>query len=445
MHERTERAIARLLFVFCCAVPTVLTLFVVLVTWTPWYHHRQLAALEAAFSEQTGLIIKIDDFQRVSPYKWLLRHVRIYEPETELEVASVRQVEWLSDDDRIGIRIRQPKLQSTQLRQAWKLVHDRFLCRPELTKLPVEILANDMTIESDTGSLSMHDVAVWIKPRPTSVEASLRGLPAGRTRNPFRIDVTRDRSTDIRKTRWTLETGPTPLPCSAIAGYLPLLKRLGPESEFSGQLTWEFDSEGGWSVDLSGARFNQIELAEVFENLPHSVRGKADLVLDRCRIIPGKDVDMAGTIRANNGWIRTSLLRSMNAELNFAVDRDALVDPNGEVFYELLAVHFDLKNWLLKLKGVCGNQEYYEGVEPGIALFRRDRYLARSMGEPIKAIQLAHAIAPRHSELVPLSAQTSGLMELFVPPGHPTAEGTIPNPRIRRVDHWSGGEPIRQR
>ena len=55
MHERTQRAMARLMFVFCCAIPTLVTISVIVFTWTPWYHHRCLSQIEAKLSDETGL------------------------------------------------------------------------------------------------------------------------------------------------------------------------------------------------------------------------------------------------------------------------------------------------------------------------------------------------------------------------------------------------------
>jgi hypothetical protein len=449
MHERTERAIARLLFVFCCAVPTFFTFAIVFVTWTPWYHNRQLAALEANWSLETGLIVTIEDFDRVSPYRWSLREVRVHEPETELEVAHVRQLDWICEDDRIGISIHHPELQSAQLHSAWQLIHDRFLCRPELTKVPVNIRTNALTVHSKTGSVTMRELDTWIRPRPNSVEATLQGSVAGNSRFPINVAVTRDRSTDEPKTLWTLETGPTPLPCSALAGYLPLMKRLGADAEFSGTLHWESEKNGGWSVDLGGARFNSVDLGTLFEDLPHSMRGKADVTFDTCRIVPQQIVDLSGTIRSSGGWIRTSLLQAMNEELGFAVQPESLNDPDGEVFYELLALHFAVSKGDMQLTGVCNQQEYYERVAPGFALLGRNVGLAISNGETIPSTRLAHAVAPQHSESVPISGQTAGLLNLFVPPNRPkfNVEGQLPSSRIKRVDHWSdsGGGTVKQR
>ncbi|QDT08934.1 hypothetical protein [Planctomycetes bacterium K23_9] len=447
MHERTERAIARLLFVFCCAIPTFFTFAIVFVSWTPWYHNRQLAEIQARLSRETGLVVTVDDFEQISPYRMCLHRVCIHEPETNLEVAKVERITWICEDERIGVRIEKPELQSPQLAHAWQLVHDRFLCRPKLTKVPVKITANDLTIHSETGSMSMSDLLMWIKPRPHSVEATLQCLTPGRNRFPVNVTAIRDRSTDKPKTRWTLETGPTALPCSALAGYLPLLKRLGSDAEFTGKLTWESEFSGGWSVDLGGARFSSIDLGSVFEDLPHSIRGKADLVLDRCQIVPGQSVNLSGTVRSTKGWIRSSLLSAMENELGFVVDQQAVQNPSGEVFYELMALHFQMNGWDLSLRGACNKEKFYEFVRQDIALYGPRRELALSDGRSIAAIRLAHAIAPQHSEVVPISKQTAGLVELFVPPSQPVAPneaGGPPSGNVRAA-HWSDGQPIEHR
>ena len=67
MHERTQRAIARLLFVFTCAVPTAMTLIYVLITWTPWFSNRTLRVLEAEISLATRLEVQIGHYERLSP------------------------------------------------------------------------------------------------------------------------------------------------------------------------------------------------------------------------------------------------------------------------------------------------------------------------------------------------------------------------------------------
>ncbi|NNE00854.1 MAG: hypothetical protein HKN47_26360 [Pirellulaceae bacterium] len=446
MHERTERAIARLLFVFCCAVPTGFVVLMILVSWTPWVHHRQLRALESQLSRDTGLVVQIEDFDRVSPTKWSLQNLVLIEPETLLEVARVRKVTWLQEDDRIGISLHQTEIQSPQIEHAWQLVHDRYLCRPELTQVPMQLSAIDVTIHSDTGSLPLPSVDAWIKPRPNSVQATIHCVQAGRSQSPIKVSVIRDRGSEIPRTQWTLETGPTALPCSALAGYFPLLERLGPDAEFLGTLQWELQRDGAWSIDLGGSRFTQIELSRLFEDLPHRFTGTADLALERCWVVPNEAVNISGSLRAHNGWMGRSLLRSLQEELDFAVDVDSIQARAGDIPYDLVSLHFDMTDWQLRLHGTCSGQRGYELLQPGIVICGHDRPLARSSENAIASIQLAHAIAPDHSELVPISRQTAGMLDLFVPPSHatPINPQAQPSPRIKRAAHWSGGELIRQ-
>ena len=60
MHERTRRAVARLLFVLVCALPTLAVFFFVLITFTPWFADYRRACLERELSLRIGLAVEID-------------------------------------------------------------------------------------------------------------------------------------------------------------------------------------------------------------------------------------------------------------------------------------------------------------------------------------------------------------------------------------------------
>ena len=108
MHERIQRTIARLLFVFCCAVPTLFTCLCILVTWTPWYHQHALQNLEAEFSLATGLSIEIEDFEKTTPSGFCLLGVTIREPETTHEIARIRKIEHITEAGEVTILLQQP-------------------------------------------------------------------------------------------------------------------------------------------------------------------------------------------------------------------------------------------------------------------------------------------------------------------------------------------------
>jgi hypothetical protein len=441
MHERTQRAIARLMFVFCCAVPTALTFMCVFVTWTPWYHNRALRTIQVGLCQDTGLIIEIEDFERVSPSTLHLHQIRVLEPETRMEVASVRRLEWVSGGEQTSILLHQAELQSSQLESTWQLIHDRFLCRPDHTSLPVKVVGNDLTIRSRTGSLPVRDVLAWIQPREDAVEATIQCVLANSSSNsPVDIKVRRDRSGEEPITNWTLQANGSPLPCSALAEYLPLMASLGSEAEFFGTMSWQL-GESHWWVDLGGSFFKHVSLDRLFEQHAHRLSGEAEIHFKRCRIEPyNRHSDIVGSVYAKDGMIGRSLLMSSHQHLGFGVHM-----PEGvsDVEYDRLALAFDLNSTALKLSGICHQELGY--FPTGVVLCRDGQALVQSPEAMLDALKLVTAIAPSHSVLVPLSKQTSWLMNVFVPPSRPRPrdDQAFP-PRIRRLENSRGGPGITQ-
>lgn len=456
MHERTQRAIARMTFVFCCALPTLATLSIILVSWTPWWHRRALAAIEADLSRDTGLVLQIADFKRATPATWCLYRVEIFDPETGREVARVREIRWCDRGDEISILLQQPELQSAELQHTWKMIHDRFLCRPDQTVRPTDLAANDLTIHSRTGALTFVDVDAWIRPglATGTVEANIQGMPAGYVQptrasmSPVSVTVIRDRNGQRPSTSWVLSSGETPLPCSALAEYLPQLKSLGNEAMFSGTMRVKLareDWEEDWEIDLGGSRFSGIDLGQWCETLPHRCTGTAAAQLDRCRIITEQGsvtvVDIAGSLRARDGLVGGSLLRSAELHLGLAVRNDVEVS----VAYDRLAIGIDLNGPLLQLTGICNTELGFEGIGSGVVLCAGGHSLAETTGHTLPATSLNATLAPPHSVMVPLSRQTSPLMNILMPPSRAVPRGPVAAPRIttkrRLQDDPSIGQP----
>ena len=444
MHERTQRAVARLVFLFCCAVPTGTTLAIILTTWTPWYHERCLRALEASLSRDTGMVIQIEDFERNAPSLLRLHDVRVLEPETTREVARVRVITWVAREDRAAIRLSQPEIQSAELPSAWQLIHDRFLCRPEQTSVPIRMAADDLTLHSRSGPLTLRDVDAWIRPTVDGVDASIQCLPAtSRSDTPVSIAVSRNRRADKPFTSWTLRTDHTALPCSTLAEYLPLMAGLGSEAEFKGTMRWDVRDDG-WTIDLGGSRFQQVDLSKLFEKHPHRLTGIADLQLDRCRVEPGQTIDISGTFRSRDGFVGTSLIASVHEHLEFAVRQP---DPQSrDLPYGRMAFGFDVFGSQLKVSGVCRTELGYEGLPSGVLLCASDgQPLVATTSQSLPAIRLARAFAPKHSVMVPISDQTTRLMDFLLAPSRTTADDALPPPpRITAASSWVGGNPIAQ-
>ncbi|EMI57256.1 hypothetical protein [Rhodopirellula sallentina] len=455
MHERTTRAIARWLFVGCCAVPTFLTMFAILVTWTPWYHNRARRALAEHVSLLTGLHVEIGDFERADPTTWQLSDVRLADPETLRPVATVRTVRWISQSDSTVIRLSQPEIRVETLDQAATMIHHRFLCRPDQTRVPVRIAADDVTLRGQSTAQTLQDFDAYLETREDVVWATVRCIPAGQRPDSegVQIEVTRDRSASPPMTSWSVQTGELRMPLAVMSDYYPFLERLGADATFDG--TVSASRQDGmasvpWSVSLAG-HFRDVDLGQLTQDLPHRVTGRGEISVDRCQLDRDGSVNVAGQLIANEGWMSSSILPRLAEDLGCE-----LTTPIQDDFaFDALALRFDLYAAQLRVEGICRGLPGREWLPSDVVVSAGGQPIVLSRGGWLPATNLARLVAPPHSVSIPLSGQTKGLLEILRPPSHALPGGTTdpanidettqPAARIGRLQPWrQETEPISQ-
>lgn len=432
MHERTTRAIARWLFAACCAVPTGLTLLAILVTWTPWYDNRVRGQLERELALQTGLHVEIGRFERSDPQSWRLFDLRLADAETLQTVATVRSVFWIDESPTTVIRLSQPEIRVDALERVADLVHNRFLCRPEQTQGPVRIAADDLTFKGSNFSQTIRDLDARLTPKGPLVSVSIRCIPA---ENPHQKEgltaqITRDRSTLPPTTSWSLQTGAVAMPVSPLSDYLPFLERLGIEATFQGIVSGQRKdglAEGfgppPWAIDLVG-QFNDVDMGRFTEDLPHRVTGRATLSLDRCRLDRNQadgGINVSGQLRSSAGWMSASLLPRLAEDLGCELKAITATDFSFDAF----AVRFELYASQLRVEGICRTLPGQEWLDAGVVVSAAGRPVVVSGRERdrwLPATNLARLVASPHSVSIPLSSQTTGLLQILQPPRH-----TLPN------------------
>lgn len=443
MHERTQRGLARLMFVLCCAVPTVVTLLVVIAMATPWYATKVRTHVERELARDTGLIVRIGRYQRTAPSVIRIDDLHLFQPETNREVATVRQVEWVARDNEISILLRQPEIQAATLDATWRLLHDRFLCRPEHTGLPIRFAANDLTIHSANGAMTLRDVDAKIEPTADAVTASIQCLLAtspsksDTSETPIEITVRRDRGGDAPSTDWTLDTHGTTLPCSVLANYLPdSIGNLGSGATFGGAMRWHLASDGDWWVDVVG-QFAQVSLDRLFQKQSHRLTGLATIQLERGRYEPYQRVDLAGTIRAADGQIGRSLLQAANRHLNFDI---RVGEGDDNLAYDRITLRFNVNDTQMTLDGICHTEMGFTSFPTGIVMHAGGYPLVRSSSQTLPTISLMSVLAPSHSVMVPLAGQNAGLSGFLIPPTRPLPlQDEAGRATIRTARDWSGG------
>ena len=441
MHERTERAVARALFVLLCACPTSLTLVAILVSVTPWYGDYQRHRFERELSARIGVGVEIEAIEKPAPGMIRLVGLVLTEPETGLEVGRVRLATWTRADSKTVIRLSQPEVKSERLRDVWRVIHDRFLCQPELTRHAVRVAADDVTIHSRSGSTTLRDFDAWLRPEERRVEATLQCVPAGRRDDaPVHVRVIRDRGGEFATTEWTLLTGGLTLPCSALGEYLPVLDRLGPEATFAGTLRWKV-SDAGWSIDLGGSRFDEVELSDLMEDVPHRLTGRASVAFQRGQLDPKKAIDISGTLTAASGYLGWSLVRAASEHLGFEVASPE--DPDAkDLAYDRIGLRFDLFGPRLTLAGICHQQRGLEYLSPGVIVTSGGYGVVGSGGEPRSWASLVRTFWQDGRESLPASTQSGWLMS-WLPAPKLSAPVSAAPPRITGTGSYRGVGAIR--
>jgi len=434
MHERTTRAIARWLFVACCALPTILTSIAIVITWTPWYESKVREQLQHDLALQTGLHVQIGRFERSNPQTWRLYDVRLADGETMQTVATVRSVCWVNESPTTVIRLSQPEVRVESLDLIANLLHDRFLCRPEQTQQGVRIAADDLTMRGSSVSQTIRDLDAHLTPQGPRVSISVRCVPAEDSLQVegLNAQIIRDRSTSPPTTSWSLQTGQIALNVATLGDYLPSLRRFGEDATFTGLVSGHRQDGRSagfgpppWAIDLTG-RFDQVDLGRITEDLPHRVTGRATLSLSRCRLDRNAaegGVNVSGELRSAAGWMSASLLPRLAEDLGCQLTAVTATDFS----YDALAVRFDLYASQLRVEGICRTQPGQEWLDAGVVVSAAGRPVVVSSNQTLPATNLARLVASPHSVSIPLSSQTAGLLQILQPPRQTVPQMISPN------------------
>lgn len=447
MHERAQRATAQLLFVLCCAFPTLITVSIIAVQCMPWYHQAAVQDFESELSLRTGTLVSIDAMHRRSPTALRFDGVQLSDPESGREIVKVVGVDWRRTDEETALVLHQPEFRASELGAAWRLFHDRFLRQPDQTDRPFRFAANDLTVHSRAQSMTLRDVDASIESDDRGVAAYFQAvLAASDDVSPVLVSVTRDR---VRRdsgrvtptTTWTLTTGSTPLPCSALADFFPkYLGRLGPEATFTGTMRFAVNDEG-WTLDLGGCRFDQVALDWLFQDQSFRLSGTASIDLQQGLIEPGQRLQWLGTLRARDGVIGQRLLQAMKQHWGVAI---AEFDGPQPVPFDQLAMRFDLSDTRMTLSGVCDGEPGYGDLPPGILICHRDYAVAACQPVEMPALQLASLMSSDSAVAVGVTSRNQSLLRWLVPPRTNLRVPPHTTPKIRTATRLHGDDPLVQ-
>lgn len=356
MHPTRAHFACRVGFVLFCLLPTAAVAGWIVQRSLPGFALSQKEDWELGLSRQLGLSVTCEQVEYPTPDVAQLRNLTFRDPETGTLVASLGALEVVYGEQSWKLTGRQGVIETTELPLLRTQFEQRWLRRGKdewSSRSQCEIWFPELTLRGPNKSLTLVDVAgLW---RPTEAgptcELTFR-LPESHPEKPRgRWFVERNRQTTPPTTHWVVDTGEMPLPCALASPGWPLLRQLGVDAEFTGQLDVVHHGEQVRGT-LKGT-LHQVDLdALVSEHSPYLLRGLALARIESAEFADGKVTAARGTIQARDGWIDRVLLAVAGEQLQLAAaPADSLGPGTAPLFFRQLACGFDLREGTLRLSG----------------------------------------------------------------------------------------------
>ena len=396
----------RTAFVLFCLVPTLIVAGWLVRRSRPEFIAAEKLEWQRELSQRLGLAVSIGKLSYPNYYTARLDNVRLVDAETGAVAAHVRSLEIARVSSGWIIEASQPEIDLSALSRVGTLVHDR-LFRSEIVAGACELSARELTLRSDGRALTLANVTALCDTSAGGGRMTVNFQLAGQSpaAEPSQLMLTRNLQHSPPVTRWELQTGADPLPCSLLGGLFPPVEYFGSDISFQGA-AWCIYTEQGLSGEVTGT-LEHVELDRlVTEHFPHQLSGLAKLHLAPARIEEGRLTALRGTRQGADGRISSSLLVAAQAHLALTADPAASASPPGHsTAFRHLSIGFQLDENGLSLTGSADPTR--DGVllasAAGILLEAPPRH-------QVPAVALIRTLAPDSQTQVPATMQTNVLV-----------------------------------
>jgi len=331
IHESTKRLLCRCVWVVAALMPLLGVVIASIVITTPWYQSWQRGAWETRISENLGVTVRTKVFKLTAPHQFYAEGVELRHPETDVILARIARLNGLMRDKGWSILLETPELDAGQLESGLQVLHDAFLCRPQKSSHLLAIgIPKGLTLHSPSGVSEIERMEILLRPaeRASTLQAkmTLKDQPFGEVA----IQVSRDHNPETTATSVTLSSTKSWLPCDVLSERFTVLKNLGRESRFRGELQCNVLSQQ-WDVSLQG-EFDRVDWGAMSASVGSPVRSSGMLSLAQLNLRDGKILRAIGQARCEGGvasksWLqRTSQLLQLPAQFSTTSTESIAID-----------------------------------------------------------------------------------------------------------------------
>lgn len=415
MHESSQRGLCRTAFVLFGVGPLLLVITFSIAQFIPAYQEQRAAYWSTWLSGRLGVDVQVAAVESLAPERFVLHGLRLSHPESRAALGRIRSVTISRRAAKWSIQLDQTELENRHLAATWRIVHDWFVCRPQLAQPAIRIECNDLRLRDPDEEQALEQLAIEIytQSERTVVGAEFR-MPTTRPDSPASLlRIVRQHSDRHLLTVLELDSGPTDLPCKLVSPALPEILRLGDHAVFRGKLSLT-QRNSAWQVNLSDSLIGGIDFGRWTSGLNSFVTGEGLISCENFKVTDRGLQYAYGKVTAEDGRINGNLLKACQQRLGVTVLPPVQTSNVAVHSFEQLQAYFEIAPGTIKLVG-------------GVETTRPDAYgRSRPLAPGTLIADAAGEIAHRSSiESIPIQNLVSTLDYGQVVPATANSTGSV--------------------
>ncbi|MDZ4659487.1 MAG: hypothetical protein SH868_18100 [Bythopirellula sp.] len=337
MHERTQRRVCRMAFVFACAVPTVLTIGWVLYFHRPWQERDWQRSVESALHVRAELV----QVSAPRPLERELFNLRLVDLNSSLPLLSVDRLHIHSQQtlaaEQIDVNRRQLPALATTI-SIW-LAGSEFQ--------PLSISARQLVFTDETHhSWTFNNVRAKCEVTATNVKQIAIQAELGETTKPLQILIERHPDGMVRT---TLDTQQAKLPTWLLADLVPGAGRWDGAT-FGGTAQGESNTKEIVGT-LRGSIAPIDAQAWIGKDSPQRVQAQAKLHLEHLNWRDGRIESVQGLLETSAGTASPPLLKAFQESLLCVLPDETILSAQEPIKFDQFACRFRLNSGGLTVSG----------------------------------------------------------------------------------------------
>jgi len=352
LHESTRRSLCRLAFAVLGIAPLLICLGLSANTLIPGYSQRQAVSWEHSLSQLSGLTIRIGSAQAMAPYHYQLEDIRLFHPETQRPMGSLKAMTVRRDMDRWAVQATRAEMNMEHFTECCRSIHHWYVCRPMSNRNRTTIALDELTITNVDQSTQLSNLLAEVIPEPdkwglkasfsTGSDLDSRANPAVnefilvRHHEPDKSVTELQLRAHSNLPLWLLAAG---VWRTTAAQHDALLQPLLAHSSFSGVVDFRFHAHGT-SVYLTEAAIRQLDFGQLTLQPQALVSGSGSLLLSRAILESGGLQWAEGSIELGPGRMDHGFFQSLSQHLRWDVPRQNTTET---IAFDRLAARFRIQ------------------------------------------------------------------------------------------------------